>query len=733
MAAEPGVVAEVAWAVAGAAARWTVLLAVAAAAARWGVRSASGRHLVWLMAVLGLLVLPVAERWVPGWRVPVAVAWWAEGEEGSGRAPGARVVAVGGEGVGVSAWDDLVTAGSDGVGWGGEGRGGVLRSGVIAAARAWPWAWAAVAALLGGLWLAGQLAVARLVRRGGEAPMGAGTAALTECARRLGVRRNVRLRLLGPDTVPMTWGVLRPVLLLPAGSTSWPDGRLRAVLLHELAHVVRLDVVVHAAARLACALFWFHPGIWYVARELRREAESACDDRVILAGMQPVDYAAELLHLARAMRAHPILSGAALPVTHGSGLERRIRAVLDESRPRRLPRRVVLPLVLATVVIIGGLAGLGRADGATGSVERAWARPAALGGSSTGWLLACGDAAGAAAVACAEGSRAALELIARTGRSGAIVAQDVRTGEVVLYAAVADSLEGSVAGVPLAPPASLVKLAVAALWWEHGLGDPERACPGHIVLPGGREIHNFASRDLGMLAVPRQMLVTSCNTAAAAMTLELIERLGESTVRSALRDFGFGSGDAPGGPPDSAFWGHAVARTGSWAPPPRPFAALGPGSAQDELAMAAVGGPNMATTPLHVSRFLQAIGNHGIAVPPRPPTGYAPPPAGTRLLSGAAASALRDAMIAVVREGTAAAIAPRLRHTDWSLGGKTGSILNADQSIDGWFAGLAFQPDGDAVYTVVVFLRNGGVGGGLPAEVAAEVLGLLSRASRAPA
>lgn len=724
MAVEPGILAKLAWAVSGAAVKWTALLGVAAVAARWCVRSASGRHMVWLLAVLGLLVLPVAERWAPAWRVPVVAGWWGEGEERVGEAERERPGFGGAVAPVVDAWADLVAAREGRAERAGDGRSGALRGGVTILGRAWPWVWALVVVLSAVLWLAGQLAVAWLVGRGGEAAAGAETAALGECARRLGIRRRVRLRLLGPDAVPMTWGVFRPVIMLPAGSMTWPGGRLRAVLLHELAHVARLDVLAHAAARLACAVFWFHPGIWYAARAMRREAESACDDRVLLAGVRPVDYAAELLQLVRAMRPAPAAAAAALPMTQGGGLERRIRAVLDEARPRRLPRPAVPALVAVAAVFVGGLAGLGRADGASGAVERAWALPAALEGPYAGWLLACGDAPGAAAVVCAERSRAALDLLARTGRTGAIVAQDVRTGELVLYAALADSLGADPAGVPLEPPASLMKLAVAALWWERGLGDAERACPGSLTLPGGVEIPNASGRDLGMLTVPHQMLVTSCNTAAAAMALELVERFGEPAFRDVLRRFGFGVADGPGGSPDSAFWG-AGASTGSWAPPPQPYAELGPGAAPEELALAAIGAPILATTPLHVSRFLQAIGNDGVMVAPRPPAGGAPA-AGTRLMGEGTAAALREAMIATVREGTAAAIAPRLRHTEWGLGGKTGSLQYPDGSVDGWFAGLVFEPDGDAAYTVVVFLRNGGVGGGLPAALAADVLDLLS-------
>ena len=99
--------------------------------------------------------------------------------------------------------------------------------------------------------------------------------------------------------MPVTWGITRPVILLPAGSTAWPDGRLSTVLLHELLHVRRFDLLAQAIAQAACSVFWFHPLAWLGLREQRREREQACDDAVLRLGVPAHDYAGHIMDLVR--------------------------------------------------------------------------------------------------------------------------------------------------------------------------------------------------------------------------------------------------------------------------------------------------------------------------------------------------------------------------------------------------------------------------------------------------
>lgn len=132
--------------------------------------------------------------------------------------------------------------------------------------------------------------------------------------------------------MPMTWGALRPVVLLPAVARSWPAARRREVLLHELAHVRRGDWAARLMAALICAMHWFNPLAWLAARRLRDEQELACDDAVLASGARPSDYAAHLLDVARGLRTPFVTAGATVAMARPSQLTGRLLAVLDDSR-----------------------------------------------------------------------------------------------------------------------------------------------------------------------------------------------------------------------------------------------------------------------------------------------------------------------------------------------------------------------------------------------------------------
>ncbi len=139
---------------------------------------------------------------------------------------------------------------------------------------------------------------------------------------------------------PITFGLLRPVIVLPTGAAAWPEARRAAALAHERAHIGRHDWAVHMAVWATCAVFWFNPLAWLARRALAQEAEHAADDAALAQGARPSDYAGLLVSLSGAGGARAALGAGSSP------LARRVNAVL-EPRPRSPGRRWALGLSLA--------------------------------------------------------------------------------------------------------------------------------------------------------------------------------------------------------------------------------------------------------------------------------------------------------------------------------------------------------------------------------------------------
>lgn len=156
------------------------------------------------------------------------------------------------------------------------------------------------------------------------------------CARDFGIRRKIRVRLGPARSTPVTWGVLRPALLLPATVPDWPEERVRAVVLHELAHVRRLDALSRGLAEALSVLLWFDPLIWVARCALRTTSEEAADDAVLSAEVRPSRYVAHLAAAAEELLAAPPAPSHSI-LGRGRRLERRASAILGRGRSRPEP------------------------------------------------------------------------------------------------------------------------------------------------------------------------------------------------------------------------------------------------------------------------------------------------------------------------------------------------------------------------------------------------------------
>lgn len=217
-----------------------------------------------------------------------------------------------------------------------------------------PWlvcTWLLGVAVLSVWHFAGWLRVQRLMRvdtRPLDALWQRRFAALCE---KLRVTGPVRLLESALAEVPTVAGWLRPVILVPAAALSGlPAHELEAILAHELAHIRRHDYLINVAQAVIETLLFYHPAVWWVSAQVRREREDCCDDAAAQTCGGAILYARALASLEE-LRANSNPPPPALAAT-GSPLLRRVRRLLGAPSAVHAPRT----WSLAAVVIVASLA-----------------------------------------------------------------------------------------------------------------------------------------------------------------------------------------------------------------------------------------------------------------------------------------------------------------------------------------------------------------------------------------
>lgn len=176
-------------------------------------------------------------------------------------------------------------------------------------------------------------------------------------ARRLGLKVVPALRTCERVAVPVVVGLLKPVVLIPAGMlTGLSQDQLETVLAHELAHLRRHDHLVLLGQRLIETLLFFHPAVWYLSRQIDIVREECCDDLVLAQGGDALQYAASLLRVAELRLGQRVPPASALSADGGSPseLRRRIGRLLgiDSAPSMRLTRTGVAALLVALTVTL---------------------------------------------------------------------------------------------------------------------------------------------------------------------------------------------------------------------------------------------------------------------------------------------------------------------------------------------------------------------------------------------
>ena len=263
-------------------------------------QSASLRHMVLSLFLIGLVFLPLFSALPSGWEMRWLPAWL----EARGQSPESAAADVKGN-ILQSGRSGLISAIPAKRDFDENGDGRPFAVPVI------PDFGRALGFGLLLLWLAGlgfllsrlALGIAgalRLTREGKRLEDAAWQQLLRRFISLVSLRREVDLKSHHRVLVPLTWGFLKPVILMPAESDSWTEEQKASALFHELSHVKRRDFLILLLVRLSLAMYWLNPLTWVVFRMLKKEQEKACDELVLQAGIRPSIYAANLLSFKRA-------------------------------------------------------------------------------------------------------------------------------------------------------------------------------------------------------------------------------------------------------------------------------------------------------------------------------------------------------------------------------------------------------------------------------------------------
>ena len=190
-----------------------------------------------------------------------------------------------------------------------------------------------------------------IARRSRVATDGIACREVRRLAPRFGLSGRVRVCFSPEAGIPFATGFGTARLVLPEALSGWSADRLRPVLLHELAHLARGDLLRMIVGDLACAIYWFHPLIWHSARRSVLDQELACDDVVCRHGVAATAYARVLLGFAIREPQCRIPHGATGFASRAS-LESRLEHILAKRGPLGPPS--VRARRVATVA--GGLA-----------------------------------------------------------------------------------------------------------------------------------------------------------------------------------------------------------------------------------------------------------------------------------------------------------------------------------------------------------------------------------------
>ena len=173
--------------------------------------------------------------------------------------------------------------------------------------------------------------------------------------KQIGLRCNIQVVSSDAISIPFVWGIFRPHLIVPHNFLGdFSETQMRWILLHELSHIKRHDLLISTLQKLAQIIYFFHPAVWIANWTINQQKEYICDDIAITASQTPrMDCGQSILSLIKQVNKHLVVEAGLLGGFRNKSLiRRRIMRILDEKRALRVRYSIGIVFVLALAACV---------------------------------------------------------------------------------------------------------------------------------------------------------------------------------------------------------------------------------------------------------------------------------------------------------------------------------------------------------------------------------------------
>lgn len=179
---------------------------------------------------------------------------------------------------------------------------------------------------------------------------------LATCLKRLSIKRKVTVIITNKVNTPSLCGIVKPIILIPENLISEvKDEELKYILMHELCHLKRGDILVAWISAIVKAIYWFNPAVYFALRTMQNDCEVSCDNMVLsfLEHKENLSYGNTIINVLSYMGKSRFLPGTTSMVASKKTLKDRIRRI--SKNKKFTTRNILLGLV---VILAVGMIGL---------------------------------------------------------------------------------------------------------------------------------------------------------------------------------------------------------------------------------------------------------------------------------------------------------------------------------------------------------------------------------------